>query len=186
RKTAVELGLTGPNLRGSGVAYDVRQREPYEAYGDLDFEIPVANEGDALARTYVRVHEIEQSLLILEQIASMLEKLDKEPVIPEKTLEKLPKLYREVYEQKGVVKLLPTMVTMRVPPGRAVSRAEAARGEVLYYVESRGGDKPYRVRLVTPSFRNLAALKYAAPGHKLMDLPAIYASLDYFPPEADR
>ncbi|MEM1904502.1 MAG: NADH-quinone oxidoreductase subunit D [Acidilobaceae archaeon] len=186
KSKAVELGITGPNLRGSGVAYDVRLAEPYEVYAELSFEIPVAIEGDALARTYVRLAEIEQSLYILEQLASILEKLRNESVLSKDVLARLPKSYREAYEQRGIVKLLPTTISMKVPSGRAVSRGESGRGEIFYYVESKGGEKPYRVRLVTPSFRNLIAFKYVAPGHRLMDLPTIYGSLDYFPPEADR
>jgi NADH-quinone oxidoreductase subunit D len=75
---------------------------------------------------------------------------------------------------------------MRVPKGKAFARAEAGRGEIVYYVESEGGMTPYRVRVVSPSFRNAIVFKYIAPGHRLMDLPAIYGSIDYFPPEADR
>jgi NADH dehydrogenase subunit D (EC 1.6.5.3) len=103
-----------------------------------------------------------------------------------------PKLYRDVYEGKidyagkYRVKLMPLFATLKVPAGKASARVEAGRGEMFYYVESDGKDVPYRVRVVSPSFRNVIAFKYVMPGHRLMDLPAIYGSFDYFPPEWDR
>jgi len=75
---------------------------------------------------------------------------------------------------------------MKIPAGKAIARGEMGRGEIIYYVESDGGTTPYRVRVVTPSARNAIVFKYIVPGHRLMDLPAIYGSIDYFPPEADR
>ncbi|MCX8195980.1 MAG: NADH-quinone oxidoreductase subunit D [Acidilobaceae archaeon] len=183
---AAELGIVGPTLRGSGVRYDVRLNEPYEVYSELDFEVPVFEEGDALARTLVRMEEIKQSLNIIEQAVDWLEKHRDEPVIAKEDYEKLPKLHKELYEKTGRVKLLPTQISMKVPPGKAVARAEAGRGEIFYYVESDGGVMPYRVRVVTPSARNVIVFKKVVPGHRLMDLPAIYGSIDYFPPEADR
>ncbi len=186
KKQVVELGIVGPNARASGVAYDVRLVDPYEVYDQLDFEIPVFEEGDALARTYVRVEEIKQSMRILEQVVAWLEKHKGEPIMHESVTSKYGPVHKKVLQEQRRAKLLPLHATMKVPAGRAIGRGETARGEIIYYVESDGGMNPYRVRIVTPSARNALAFKYVLPGHKVMDLPAIYGSLDYFPPEADR
>jgi len=183
---AVSLGLVGPNLRASGVKYDVRLIEPYEVYDELDFEIPVFEEGDSLARAWVRVEEIKQSLRILEQVANVIDKTRGQPIMHERFWAKAPPLYKKVFKEEGRVKLMPLFAILRVPKGRSFARAEAGRGEIVYYVESDGKDKPYRVRVVSPSFRNAIMFKYVIPGHRLADLPAIYGSFDYFPPEADR
>ncbi|MEM2223808.1 MAG: NADH-quinone oxidoreductase subunit D [Acidilobaceae archaeon] len=186
KSLAAELGIVGPNVRGSGIKYDVRLIEPYEVYDELEFEIPVYEEGDALARTWVRVEEIKQSLNIIEQAVDWLERHKGELILSKDDYDKLPKLHKEIYEKTGRVKLLPVHASMKIPAGKAVARGEAGRGEIFYYVESDGGTIPYRVRVVTPSARNAIVFKYIVPGHKLMDLPAIYGSIDYFPPESDR
>ncbi|MEN2999593.1 MAG: NADH-quinone oxidoreductase subunit D [Acidilobaceae archaeon] len=186
KNRAAELGVVGPTLRGSGIKYDVRLNEPYEVYGELEFEVPVFEEGDALARTWVRVEEIKQSLNIIEQAVDWLEKHREEPAIAKEDYEKLPKLHKEVYEKTGRVKLIPAQISMKVPPGKAVARGEAGRGEIFYYVESDGGTMPYRLRVVTPSARNAIVFKRATQGLRLMDLPTVFGTLDYFPPEADR
>ncbi len=189
---AAELGIVGPNARASGIRYDVRLVEPYEAYPELDFEIPIYEEGDSLARAWVRVEEIKQSLNIIEQAVDWLEKHPREGFMHDKFWKTAPKLYHEVYNGnipyagKYRVKLMPLFATLKVPAGKAAARVEAGRGEMFYYVESDGKDVPYRVRVVSPSFRNVIAFKYVMPGHRLMDLPAIYGSFDYFPPEWDR
>ncbi|WP_460124546.1 NADH-quinone oxidoreductase subunit D [Stetteria hydrogenophila] len=188
RNLAIDLGIVGPNLRASGVEYDVRVVEPYEVYDELEFEVPVFEEGDALARAWVRVEEIRQSLNIIEQVVDRLERMPTEDgtsLIHQRFWPKAP-LYRQVLEREGRVKIIPLMAAVKVPKGRAFARAEAGRGEIAYYVESDGADVPYRVRVVTPSFRNVLIFKYVVPGHRLADLPAIYGSIDYFPPEADR
>ncbi len=187
KKLAIELGIVGPNLRASGVRYDVRIVEPYEVYDELEFEVPVFEEGDALARAWVRVEEIKQSLNIIEQVVERLEKMTKrEGLMHDMFWAKAPPLFKQVLQKEGRVKLMPIMAMLRVPKGRAFARAEAGRGEITYYVESDGGITPYRVRVVTPSFKNAIVFKHVLPGHRLADLPAIYGSIDYFPPEADR
>jgi NADH-quinone oxidoreductase subunit D len=189
---AVEMGLAGPNVRASGVKYDVRLAEPYEAYDRVDFEIPVYEEGDSLARAWQRVDEIRQSLSIMEQAVDWLEKHPREGFIHEKFWKTAPPIYKQVYAGavpyagKYRVKMIPLYASLRVPAGRSFARVESGRGEITYYVESDGKDTPYRVRVVSGSFRNVIAFKYAMPGHRLADLPAIYGSFDYFPPEWDR
>ncbi len=182
RAKAKSLGVVGPNLRASGVRYDARMLG-YAAYGELEFEPVVGEYGDSLERIWVRLKEIETSLDLIEQA---LRQLPEGPVMAERYLKMLPPALRKLVESTGRVKLPAAYVNLRPPPGEALSRAEAGRGEIVYYVVSDGTDKPYRVRVVSPSFRNAVLFMVLPVGHRFMDLPAIYASLDYFPPEADR
>ncbi|MEB3825749.1 MAG: NADH-quinone oxidoreductase subunit D [Desulfurococcales archaeon] len=183
KNLAAQLGIVGPNLRASGIKYDVRIIEPYEVYDELDFEVPVFEEGDAFARAWIRIIEMQQSLRIIRQV---LEKIPDGDPLHEKFWAKAPALYKKVFEQTKRVKLIPLYANLKVPEGRAFARGEAGRGEIVYMVESNGSTKPYRVRVVSPSFRNAIVFRYIVPGHRIADLPAIYGSIDYFPPEADR
>ena len=178
---AIEYGVVGPNLRASGVKYDVRLLG-YEAYSELDFEPVVGEHGDALERIRVRLEEIRISMQIVEEA---LKRLPEGPYFSEKFLRLLPPRLKQIVK-KGRLKLPGSYVRIRPGVGEAFTRVEAARGEITYYLCSKGEDKPYRVRVVTPSARNVVLFRLLAKGEKLMDLPAIYASLDYFPPEADR
>ena len=185
RNLAIELGITGPNLRASGVKYDVRMNHPYEVYDELEWEVPVFQEGDAYARVLQRVEEIKQSLRILEQVADWLDKHPRTPILADRFW-KVPPLYKKVFETQGRAKLMAAYAILKVPAGKAYERAETARGEISYYVESNGANKPYRIRIHSASARNALVFKYILPGHRVMDLPTIYGSIDYFPPEGDR
>ncbi|MEM2211503.1 MAG: NADH-quinone oxidoreductase subunit D [Nitrososphaerales archaeon] len=180
---AIKLGIVGPNLRASGVAYDVRKIEPYCAYPEIDFDIIVRKEGDAYSRVLVRFEEIKQSMKIVKQV---VEKIPSGPIINESYLKLIPPKLREKAEQTGIWKMPAIFINLKPRKGEAISRVEAGRGEVTHYIVSDGSPNPYRFRVVTPSFRNLIAFKYTMPGHRLADIPAIYGSLDYFPPSADR
>ena len=133
-----KYGATGPVIRGSGVAYDVRKVEPYSVYPEFDFNIPVFPEGDCMARYRVRMEEIEQSLRIIEQA---LDKLPEGPV----TAAKVPRV-------------------IKLPPGDYYYAVEAARGRFAVRVVSDGKDIPYRVKLRTPSFGNLTLFEEASAG----------------------
>ncbi|MBS7626856.1 NADH-quinone oxidoreductase subunit D [Candidatus Bathyarchaeota archaeon] len=154
---AIKLGLVGPCLRASGVATDVRKDEPYEVYQNFDFNIPVEKAGDAYARSLIRFHEMEESVSIIRQALRS---------IPEGPIRK--------------------RVPLVVPKGEAYSRVEAARGELGYYLVANGTDKPYRLKVSTPSFRNMAALPYITRNVTIADIPAIYMSLDLIPLDIDR
>ena len=180
-KQAVALGATGPNLRASGVRYDARMTG-YAAYGELDFEPVVGSEGDALERVWVRLREIEASLELIERA---LRGLPEGPFMAEKFTKTVPPAVRH-WLGKGRLKLPGGYVRLKTRPGEVLGRGEMGRGEITYYLVSDGGIKPYRLRVVTPSARNVVLFDALARGHTLMDLPAIYGSIDYFPPEADR
>jgi NADH-quinone oxidoreductase subunit D len=183
REDAIKLGVTGPNLRASGVAYDVRRAEPYAAYPYLDFEVITEEEGDCYARVMVRVREIMESIKIIRQV---LREIPEGPILHESYEKLIPPKLREDMKQKGIVKFPSVFANLRVPAGEAISRVEGGRGEVVFHVISDGKLSPYRLRMVTPSFRNVILFEHLTKGARVADIPAIYGSLDYFPPEADR
>ncbi len=157
REDAMKLGVVGPVLRASGVKYDVRKAEPYGAYDDLEFEIPTFEDGDSYSRFMVRFEEMKQSVRILRQ-----------------ALEKIP---------KGPIARKAPLVA---PEGEATGRVESSRGEYAVMVMGDNSDKPYRVKIMNGSFRNLIALPYLIRNVHVADMPIIYGSLDYWPVEADR
>jgi NADH-quinone oxidoreductase subunit D len=164
RDMAIDYGLVGPNLRGSGVDWDVRRDVPYGAYKDFKFEVPVGHgergaTGDAFDRYYVRVQEMLQSSRIVRQ-----------------AIEKLP-------EGEVMAK-----VPKRIKPeaGEVLSRVESARGEMAYYVVSDGTEKAYRVHARTGSFTAMGIIEDISPGLMIADLVALIASLDVVAPEIDR
>lgn len=154
-----KYGATGPVIRGSGVAYDVRKVEPYSVYPEFDFEIPVFPEGDSMARYLVRMEEIRQSLRIIEQAIA---KLPDGPVTA-----KVPRV-------------------LKLPPGDYCYAVEAARGRFAVRVVSDNKDMPYRVKLRTPSFSNLSLFEEASQGMMLPDALALMGSLDLVIPDIDR
>ena len=147
----LDLGLLGPVARASGVAIDVRRDEPYAWYDRVEFNVVVRGEGDSLARILVRLDELLESINIARQV-----------------LQKLP---------SGPINSL-RVPLRRVRAGEAVSRAEAPRGELVYHVVSRGGVKPYRVRIRTPSLPNILNTTQVYRGLTLADVPVVLASLD--------
>jgi NADH-quinone oxidoreductase subunit D len=164
RELAIDYGLSGPNLRGSGVDWDVRRDLPYGAYPDFAFDVPVGRGwagtvGDCFDRYYVRVLEMGQSSRIVRQ-----------------ALEKMPD---GEYMAKVPRKIKPEAAEV-------VSRVESARGEIAYYVVSDGGERPYRVRERTGSFMAMGIIEDISPGLMVADLIALIASLDVVAPETDR
>ncbi len=155
-----KYGATGPVIRGSGIAYDVRKAEPYSVYPHFDFEIPVFPEGDSMSRYLVRMEEIAQSLRIIEQA---LDKLPDGPVMAPK----VPK-------------------NIKLPPGDYTYAVEAARGRFLVRAVSDGKDIPYRLKLRAPSFSNLSLYEEASQGMMLPDAIALMGSLDLVIPDIDR
>ncbi len=183
KTNAIRLGVVGPNLRASGVYYDTRKHDPYAAYQNVDFEVPTFKNGDAYDRLLIRVEEIKQSMKIIKQV---LKDMPEGKIIDEGTYKQLNPVMKKVYDERARVMFPAFYNHMRPQPGEATGRVEAGRGEIFFYLRSDGGKYPYRFRWVTPSFRNLPFFTHVAVGYRLADLPAIYGSVDYFPPEADR
>lgn len=180
KEDAIKLGMVGPNLRASGVCYDTRKVLKYEAYPEVDFEVPVMDEGDCYARVVVRVREIEQSIKIIRQL---LDKLPRGPIVnPE-----LVQLCREFgLDVSRPGKVLQIVSRATLPRGVSCARVEGARGLFYIHLVSKGDDRLYRLRVMTPSYYNLRGMMQAMVGYRLADVPAIYGSFGHFPPECDR
>ncbi|MBI4545529.1 MAG: NADH dehydrogenase (quinone) subunit D [Gemmatimonadetes bacterium] len=181
---AINSGLSGPNLRASGVAYDVRKDRPYYDYESYDFEVPVGEHGDCYDRYLLRMEEMRQSLRILEQA---LERLpggpinmdDPRKILPSKT-DCMSDMESMIHHFKVVMEGVPA------PPGESWFSVESSKGELGMYVVSDGGSKPVRWRVRGPSFINLSALPRMVEGHLLSDVIAVNASLDIVLGEIDR
>ncbi|MFZ4693996.1 MAG: NADH dehydrogenase (quinone) subunit D [Verrucomicrobiia bacterium] len=183
-EVAVDYGVTGPNLRGSGVDFDLRRNHPYLVYPELDFEVVVGSAGDCYDRYLVRIEEMRQSLRILKQcIANMpggpVSLDDPKIVLPkkEKVLTKMEELIHQFI-----------LVTQgfNAPAGEVYFEAENPKGQLGFYINSRGGGTPHRLKIRGPSFANLSVLPHLLPGHMLSDATAILGSLDFVMGECDR
>src|SRR4026209_1325044 len=184
RDVAIDYGVTGPNLRGSGVDYDLRKAHPYLVYDQLQFDVPTGSVGDCYDRYLVRVEEMRQSVKILKQC---LNKLPDGPVnIPDgKTM--LPPKEKVLTRMEELIHQF-ILVTQGVnaPPGEIYCSAENPKGELGFYINSKGGGTPHRPKIRAPSFCNLSILSTVLPGHMMSDVVAILGSLDFVMGECDR
>jgi NADH-quinone oxidoreductase subunit D len=181
---AVDLGLTGPALRGSGVDWDVRRDEPYEVYDELDFEVPVFPEGDIFARYITRLGEMRQSSRMIRQI---LEGLPEGPFVERSAKYVYPDKDRLQDSMEAMIHHFKLVVEGLAPPrGEVYSTIEAPKGEIGFYIISEGESKPYRLRIRPPSFINLQSLLTMSKGNMLADVVAIIGSLDIVLGEIDR
>lgn len=183
-REAIDWGVTGPNLRASGVEWDLRKKIPYSSYDSFDFEIPVRSAGDCYARYLVRMDEMRQSLRIIEQAARNMPPGrymtdDYRYTLPEKkdTLKDIESLIHHFINVTRGPKM---------PVGEAYAAAEVSRGEQGYYVVSDGMNMPYRLRIRGPDFANLQAIPRTATGRSISDFQAILGSMDYIMPDCDR
>jgi NADH-quinone oxidoreductase subunit D len=181
---AVNYSLSGPMLRASGVAYDVRKDRPYLDYETYDFEVPVGENGDVYDRYLVRVEEMRQSVRILEQA---LDRLPDGPINVDDPRVILPPKTAAMNDMEAMIfHFKQVMEGVRAPAGEAYMAIENGKGELGTYFVSDGTAKPVRWRIRPPSFINLAALPKMAEGHLLADLIAINASVDIVMGEIDR
>ncbi len=183
---AKALGFTGAMLRGSGVEWDLRKKQPYEVYDEMDFDIPIGTNGDCYDRYLVRVEEMRQSNKIIRQCVDWLRK-NPGPVIVDD--HKLIPPSRE--NMKGDMESLIHHFKLFtegycVPPGEAYAAIEHPKGEFGIYLVSDGANKPYRVKIRAPGFPHLAALNEMSQGHMLADLVAIIGTQDIVFGEIDR
>lgn len=164
QEQALSWGVTGPNLRACGLPFDVRRDDPYLVYDELEFDIPVDEGGDAMARTLVRRGELIQSIGILRQI------IDRLPAV------------------QGPIRCpLPNPLAWNIPAGNAYVRTESSKGELAFYVVSHGGTKPWRVHVRGPSSMHaVQVLERLGVGARIEDVAQIMFSLDACPPEVDR
>jgi len=146
---ANHLGAVGPTARASGLPRDIRAEAPYAAYAEFPVNVILETAGDLEARFVVRIKELYESYRVIRTLLENLPPGDLEVRVPRK-----------------------------IPEGEAVSRVEAPRGELFYYLKSNGSDRPDRVKVRTPSICNWASVVVTAPGHKLADMPMILAGID--------
>jgi len=159
KEKAVNFGVTGPNLRASNCDIDLRKTSPYSVYDKFNFKSCIEKNGDTWDRAKVRMNEMRESAIILRQAAELL-------------------------PQGEIMAKLPRVI--KPPAGEVYEKVEGPRGEIGVYIVSDGSEKPYRIKLRSPSFSNLTILKELAIGGKIADLIAIMGSIDFIVPEIDR
>jgi len=181
---ALDWGFSGPMLRGSGIAWDLRKNQPYEVYDELDFDIPVGKNGDSYDRYLIRVQEMRESLKIIHQCINKMPEgevfCDDPKIAPPKrdamkqSMESLIthfKLFTEGY---------------KVPAGEVYAAVEAPKGEFGVYLIADGSSKPYRCRLRAPGFAHLQGLEFMVKGHMLADVVTVISTQDIVFGEVDR
>ena len=184
---AIRLGLSGPVLRGSGVNWDLRKREPYLFYDQVDFEVPVYDDGDSYARARVRIDEMRQSLRIAEQCLDRIEELAGDPWISDDRKVVLPPREELQTSMESLIHHFKLVTEgYRVPAGEVYVAIESSRGEQGCYLVSDGGSSPWRVHFRAPSFVSIAAAPTLCQGLLIADLITISASLDTLLGDSDR
>ncbi|MFB6490898.1 MAG: NADH-quinone oxidoreductase subunit D [Thermoproteus sp. AZ2] len=181
KEEAAAYLATGPGIRGSGVDWDTRRDIPYGIYKNFEWNVVVEDGGDSLARTLVRIGEIRESIKIIRQAFKQVP-MDG-PLIGHAATHKIPPKEREMLNE--LVRLSGYYVTT-TPLAEGAGMTEGGRGRYFFQVWGSGTERLFRVRISTPSWQNLRAFMKACIGARLMDLPAIYGSFGFFPPEADR
>ncbi|HEX7079585.1 MAG TPA: NADH-quinone oxidoreductase subunit D [Gammaproteobacteria bacterium] len=183
---AMQLGFSGPMLRGSGIVWDLRKQQPYEVYDRLDFDIPVGVNGDCYDRYLVRVEEMRQSTRIIKQCVDWL-RANPGPVMIEDRKVAPPRRIEMKDDMESLIhhfKLFTEGYT--VPEGEVYAAVEAPKGEFGVYLLSDGANKPYRVKVRAPGFAHLAAMNEMVQGHMLADVVAVIGTQDIVFGEIDR
>jgi NADH-quinone oxidoreductase subunit D len=188
---ALDYGLTGPNLRASGVDYDLRKKQPYLIYKDLEFEVPLGAVGDSYDRYLVRMEEMRQSVNLVHQCLDKLpggaDNKSKEPVSIQDGKITLPPKGKVLSSMEELIHQFMIVTTgVSAPVGEVYFGHENPKGELGFYINSRGGGTPYRLKIRAPSFCNLSVLPWVLPGHMLTDTTTILGSLDFVMGECDR
>ena len=184
KELAIDCGLSGPNLRGSGVHHDLRKAHPYLVYDQLEFDIPVGSVGDCYDRYLVRMEEMRQSVRIMHQCLDQLP--DGLVSVPDGKTVKPPKQSVLTSMEELIHQFMLVTQGVNAPVGEIYFGAENPKGELGFYIDSRGGGTPHRLKIRAPSFVNLSVLPYIVPGHMISDCVAILGSLDFVMGECDR
>lgn len=184
RADAIDFGLTGPNLRGSGIDHDLRKAQPYLVYDQLEFDVPAGTAGDSYDRYLVRMEEMRQSVRLVRQC---LDKLPGGPVNIADGKIALPPKDRVLTRMEELIHhFLNVTQGVNAPPGEIYFGHENPKGELGFYIFSKGGGTPYRLKIRSPSFVNLSILPRLLPGHMVSDVVAILGSFDFVMGECDR
>jgi NADH-quinone oxidoreductase subunit D len=184
KEEAIDWGLSGPNLRGSGVEHDLRKAQPYLVYDQLKFDVPVGTEGDAYDRYLLRIEEMRQSVRIINQC---LDKLPDGPVNVADGKIALPPKQRVLTKMEELIHhFINVTQGINAPPGEIYFGHENPKGELGFYIHSKGGGTPHRLKIRSPSFVNLSIMAKLIPGHMVSDIVAILGSFDFVMGECDR
>ncbi|MDE3224334.1 MAG: NADH dehydrogenase (quinone) subunit D [Nitrospirota bacterium] len=181
---AINFGLTGPVLRASGVAYDVRKLEPYGAYGKVDWEVPIGKNGDTYDRYWVRMEELRQSSRI---IAQCLDQLPEGPIVAD-----APKIIPppKAHVMRDMESLIHHFIIFtqgfKPPKGETYCATEAPKGELGFFIISDGSPRPYRMKIRAPSFVHMGAFDHMARGYLISDIVTIFGTYDIVMGECDR
>ena len=183
---ALNLGFTGPMLRGSGIAWDLRKKQPYDVYDRLDFDIPIGREGDCYDRYLVRVQELRQSNSIIKQCVDWL-KANPGPVITDNHKVAPPDRESMKSNMEELIHHFKLFSEgFRVPEGEAYAAVEHPKGEFGIYIVSDGANKPYRLKIRPPGYVHLSAMDEMARGHMIADAVAVIGTMDIVFGEIDR
>ncbi len=183
---AYQLGFTGPMLRGSGVAWDLRKKQPYDVYSELDFDIPVGRNGDSYDRYLVRVEEMRQSNKIIRQCIKWLQQnegpvmVDDHKIAPPNRADVKENMESLIHHFKHFTE------GYCVPEGEAYAAVEHPKGEFGIYLLSDGANKPYRLKIRAPGFAHMSAMNEMVKGHMLADVVAVIGTMDVVFGEIDR
>ena len=181
---AMDWGVSGPMLRGSGIPWDLRKSQPYDAYAEMDFDIPVGNNNDCFSRYLVRVEEMRQSLRIIRQC---IEKMPAGPVKVENNKIAPPKRGEMKRSMEALIHHFKLYTEgYHVPEGETYTAVEAPKGEFAVYLVSDGTNKPYRCKLRAQGYAFLQAMDFMSKGHQLADTGAFFGSMDIVVGEIDR
>lgn len=181
---AIAYALSGPNLRGSGVEHDLRRKHPYLDYNNYDFDVVIGSAGDCYDRYLVRIEEMRQSVKILRQV---VEKLPDGPINVDDWKNMSPPKSRVLTKMEELIHhFIVVTEGLKAPPGEVYFGAENPKGELGFYINSKGGGVPHRLKIRSPSFVNLSILHELLPGCMVSDVPAVLGSLDFVMGECDR
>lgn len=184
RQEALDFGMTGPCLRATGTAWDLRKSQPYDAYAEMDFDVPIGKTGDCYARYLVRIEEMRQSLRIIRQA---IENMPEGAVLAQNNKVTPPRRGDMKNSMEALIHHFKLYTEgFHVPEGESYTAVEAPKGEFGVYLVADGTNKPYRARLRAPGYYFMAAVDYLCRGHMLADSVAIIGSLDIVFGEIDR
>ena len=181
---AADWGMSGPMLRGSGVAWDLRRAQPYDAYAEMDFDVPIGKNGDCFDRYLVRIEEMRQSVRIIRQA---IEKMPSGPVkVNDRKVSPPPRAEMKQSMEALIHHFKLYTEGYHVPAGETYTTVEAPKGEFGVYLVADGTNRPYRCKIRAPGFAFLQATEFMCRGHMLADLVAIVGSMDIVFGEIDR
>ena len=184
KEEALSYGFTGPNLRGSGVEFDLRRATPYLQYDKIDFKIPTYTEGDSLARYFVRSDEIRESAKIIKQVLQMMPQGEIKANLPKQVLPQKAEVYSKMEEL--IHDFMIVNFGINPPVGEVYHAIEGSKGELGFYIVSKGEGHPWKCKIRSPSFIHIQALPHLIKGRMVSDVVAIIGSIDPIMGEADK